>query len=83
MDWHLYRYIRKGESQSMIANIRPKTAAKHLRRQSQQFAEGQLQKIAAHLRGFIEQGETVAQAVKRLTEALKTQTKHKSSTVDQ
>lgn len=46
--------------------ITPKTARKHARRQTEQIAAGQLAKIRLHLEGYLQEGETPAQAVKRL-----------------
>ena len=54
----------------LFTPITPKTARKHQRRQYEQLSAAQLQKIRAHLEGFIRTGETPAQAVKRLIEEL-------------
>jgi hypothetical protein len=50
--------------------ITPKSARKHQKRQVEQLAVAQLNKIRLHLDGYIREHETPAQAVKRLRDEL-------------
>ena len=50
----------------MLASINPKMARKNRRRQYEQNCAAQLEKIAQHLDGYINVGESPAMAIKRL-----------------